>query len=229
MKKMNNILYLTTVGVISSITPTISNAQTFYQCMPTVCPAGQYKDRSGTCVKCPAGTANPYEGETSANSCQRCSGYGYAPNEGMSNCKNFSYSEINVFYGVGASYNALYPNKIMCAGSWCGNDKHTKEYWCDNTMFAPADEGYPDPAPSQKKYCGLSINQSNFGGCNSKTAITGGGCMNSTYYFASENKQYYVDTYSNVSGAIRIWGDLGSFLVYPNGTVESYNPDADAK
>ncbi|MGN0929781.1 MAG: hypothetical protein ACI4N3_04025 [Alphaproteobacteria bacterium] len=62
MKKMNNILYLTALGLMT-FNPTISNAQTFYQCIKkpeeqkpeptTYCYPGYYLSSNETCVKCP--------------------------------------------------------------------------------------------------------------------------------------------------------------------------------
>ncbi|MGN0930040.1 MAG: hypothetical protein ACI4N3_05355 [Alphaproteobacteria bacterium] len=82
MKKMNNILYLTTVGVISSITPTSSNAQTFYQCLPLSCSDGQYI-KDGKCTSCPAGTYQ--KGNDRATSCSKC-GAGTYSSTGASSC-----------------------------------------------------------------------------------------------------------------------------------------------
>ncbi|MGN0929933.1 MAG: hypothetical protein ACI4N3_04805, partial [Alphaproteobacteria bacterium] len=55
----------------SSITPTHSNAQTFYQCLPISCPAGEYKENN-TCKKCPAGTYNPNAGSITSADCKPC-------------------------------------------------------------------------------------------------------------------------------------------------------------
>ena len=72
MKLNNKILYLTTAGVISTLTPANTNAQTFYQCMPITCSDGQYIN-GNKCENCPAGTFQ--KGNNRATSCQECSNY----------------------------------------------------------------------------------------------------------------------------------------------------------
>ena len=84
MKLNNKILYLTTAGVISTLTPANTNAQTFYQCMPITCKAGEYKENN-TCKKCPAGTYNPNTGSLTSADCKPCSA-GYYSVTGASSC-----------------------------------------------------------------------------------------------------------------------------------------------
>ena len=84
MKLNNKILYLTATGVISTLTPANTNAQTFYQCMPITCKAGEYKENN-TCKKCPAGTYNPNTGSLTSADCKPCSA-GYYSYAGASSC-----------------------------------------------------------------------------------------------------------------------------------------------
>ena len=69
MKLNNKILYLTATGLISTLIPANTNAQTFYQCMPITCSDGQYI-KDGKCTSCPAGTFQ--KGNNRATSCQEC-------------------------------------------------------------------------------------------------------------------------------------------------------------
>ena len=85
MKLNNKILYLTATGVISTLIPANTNAQTFYQCMPITCKAGEYKENN-TCKKCPAGTYNPNTGSLTSADCKPCSA-GYYSVTGASSCK----------------------------------------------------------------------------------------------------------------------------------------------
>ena len=82
MKLNNKILYLTAAGVISTLTPANTNAQTFYQCMPITCSDGQYIN-GNKCENCPAGTFQ--KGNNRATSCTPCSA-GYYSDAGKSSC-----------------------------------------------------------------------------------------------------------------------------------------------
>ncbi|MBD5405807.1 hypothetical protein HDR59_04660 [bacterium] len=60
------LLYITTAGLVASVFPVNTDAQTFYQCMP--CPIGTYS-KNGKCEACPLGT---YSTSTGAGSCLSC-------------------------------------------------------------------------------------------------------------------------------------------------------------
>ena len=83
MKLNNKILYLIAAGVISTLTPANTNAQTFYQCMPITCSDGQYIN-GNKCENCPAGTFQ--KGNNRATSCTACSAGTYS-SAGASSCK----------------------------------------------------------------------------------------------------------------------------------------------
>ena len=56
-------------GMLYSVTP--ASAQTFYQCMPLICPEGQYLE-NGKCNNCPRGTYNDKKGQVGSKSCIKC-------------------------------------------------------------------------------------------------------------------------------------------------------------
>ncbi|MGN0929620.1 MAG: hypothetical protein ACI4N3_03185 [Alphaproteobacteria bacterium] len=100
----NKILLLTSLGLLPI--PTISNAQTFYQCMPLSCSDGQYI-KDGKCTSCPAGTYQ--KGNDRATSCSPCSAGTYS--------------------STGASSCSTCPAGYYCPG---GTDKK----WCSSGYYA---------------------------------------------------------------------------------------------
>ncbi|MGN0929677.1 MAG: hypothetical protein ACI4N3_03495 [Alphaproteobacteria bacterium] len=146
MKKMNNILYLTTVGVISSITPTSSNAQTFYQCLPvasaSTCEMGKYLE-NGTCKLCPAGyycqnnqkyecADGYYQDATAQSSCRPCTG-SYSIEETCKLARHYSYS-----YGAGGCYDGNesknYAIKNQSKTISYGDVYHSPSY-CNSSLY----------------------------------------------------------------------------------------------
>ena len=156
MKLNNKILYLTAAGVISTLTPANTNAQTFYQCMPITCSDGQYI-KDGKCTSCPAGTfqkgnnratsctaclAGTYS-NAGASSCTTCPTGSYCPNgtykyacadgyyqdvKGSTACKQCT-GKINITY---ARYSDIYKTKTFSVG-----DSST----CSNSVFGNPESG----------------------------------------------------------------------------------------
>ena len=86
-------------GMLYSATP--ASAQTFYQCMPVKCKAGEYAS-GGKCIQCPANTycedsrkipcpSNTYS-NAGATSCQVCPAGSYCDSNGIHQCAYGTYS-----------------------------------------------------------------------------------------------------------------------------------------
>ena len=104
-------------GMLYSATP--ASAQTFYQCMPLICPEGQYLE-NGKCNKCPQGTYNDKAGQFGSKSCIKCPS-GTGSYIGSSKCKapscisiTGSYqNENNVYYGPNPNSTSLCLNETI--------------------------------------------------------------------------------------------------------------------
>ena len=86
-------------GMLSATAP--ASAQTFYQCMPVKCKAGEYVS-GGKCLQCPANTycedsrkipcpSNTYS-NAGATSCQVCPAGSYCDSNGIHQCAYGTYS-----------------------------------------------------------------------------------------------------------------------------------------
>ena len=92
---------LAVIGIAGMLSATPASAQTFYQCMPVKCKAGEYVS-GGKCLKCPANyycedsikircSYNTYS-NAGATSCQVCPAGSYCDSNGIHQCAYGTYS-----------------------------------------------------------------------------------------------------------------------------------------
>lgn len=183
------------------------------------CPKGTYSNENNatSCKKCPQGYYNNKVGQTA---CKLCSGYSYSNAEGSERCEYWDPRDFGIFYGkengVYTSDNKssiIYSEEIpeaACDGVGCG--KYDNGIWCRTNSFYEFEE-VRDPAPREKKVCGLSTGEGSgkFGGCSI------------TYVIATENTEIHIDDgcFSSFYGYKKIWGNRGTYYIYPDGHIET--------
>ena len=107
-------------GMLYSATP--ASAQTFYQCMPVKCGAGEYVSGS-SCVKCPYGT---YSLGNNATSCTECESMTYYQGPGGCHSSKNLWTKMELSVGGGGcsctSSDANKPTtKGVCGGEVLSN------------------------------------------------------------------------------------------------------------
>lgn len=203
------------------------------------CPKGTYSNSQNatSCNKCSRGQYNDKVAQTS---CKSCSGYTYSDTEGSERCKYWDPLDFGIFYGKeDGTYTKdnkstiIYSEEIpkaMCEGYGCG--KYDNGIWCRTDLFYEFEEPR-DPAPKEKKVCGLSLSKGRVssGGCGGYGSADGYGIK---YVVATENTEIHIDDgyASNIYGYYKIWGNRGTYYIYPDGHIETtdkYYVDIDAK
>lgn len=194
------------------------------------CPKGTYSDKNyaTSCKKCPKGYYNDKVAQTA---CQRCSGDGYSNAEGSERCQYWDPHYFGIFYGKeDGTYirdnksSIIYSEEIPevdCARILC-RDKHDSGIWCRTDFFDDILDGR-DPAPHVKKVCGLSI------GGGSACKAGGGYCHNIEHVVATEDTEIHIDDgfASHLYGYKKIWGNRGTYYIYPDGHIETTDKYAD--
>ena len=196
------------------------------------CPKGTYSDKNyaTSCKKCSKGYYNDKVGQTA---CQRCSGNGYSNAEGSERCQYWNPNYFGIFYGKedgiyyprGNTGSIIYSEEIPevdCAGIFC-RDKHDSEIWCKNDFFEI------DPASQVKKVCGLSIGGGSACKVKADNSTAGGCCHNIKYVVATEDTEIHIDDgyASHLYGYKKIWGNRGTYYIYPDGHIEERDKYAD--
>ena len=111
-------------GMLYSATP--ASAQTFYQCMPVKCKAGEYVS-GGKCLQCPANTycedsrkipcpSNTYS-NAGATSCQVCPAGSYCDSNGIHQCAYGTYSLAGNLQCVACAKEVYYKGAGGCQNS----------------------------------------------------------------------------------------------------------------
>lgn len=179
------------------------------------CPKGTYSNSQNatSCTKCSKGH---YNNKVAQTACQRCSGYRYSDTEGNATCKYWDPHFFGIFYGKEDGIytkdnksTIIYSEQIpetMCmgGGGFCG--KYDNGIWCRTDFFDDI-----DPAPKVKKVCGLSTGGGSSGGCSIK------------YVVATEDSEIHIDDgyASHLYGYKKIWGNRGTYYIYPDGHIET--------
>lgn len=192
------------------------------------CPKGTYSNSQNatSCNKCSRGQYNDKVAQTS---CKSCSGYTYSDTEGSERCKYWDPLDFGIFYGKeDGTYTKdnkstiIYSEEIPeagCEGYGCG--KYDNGIWCRTDFFYEFEEPR-DPAPKEKKVCGLSLSKGRVssGGCGGYGSADGYGIK---YVVATENTEIHIDDgyASHLYGYKKIWGNRGTYYIYPDGHIET--------
>ena len=177
------------------------------------CPKGTYSNSQNatSCNKCSRGQYNDKVAQTS---CKSCSGYSYSNAEGSERCQYWDPHFFGIFYGKEDGIytkdnksTIIYSEQIPeagCMGYGCG--KYDNGIWCRTDFFEDR-----DPAPNVKKVCGLSTGEGSSGGCSIK------------YVVATEDSEIHIDYgyASDIYGYYKIWGNRGTYYIYPDGHIET--------
>lgn len=198
------------------------------------CPKGTYSDKNyaTSCKKCSRGYYNDKVGQTA---CQLCSGDNYSNAEGSERCQYWDPNDFGMFYGKedgkyirdnkgSIIYSEQIP-EVNCEGH-CG--KYQNGIWCRTDKFYDFEE-VRDPAPHVRKVCGLSIGGGSACKVRADNSTAGGCCHNIEYVVATEDTEIHIDDgfASHLYGYKKIWGDRGTYYIYPDGHIEKRDKYAD--
>ena len=154
---------LAVIGIAGMLSATPASAQTFYQCMPVKCKAGEYVSGS-SCERCTGGYRCPGDNKRYA-----CTGEWEYATPGMSRCSTFSPSDVRIWVGGGCANQGsdtwLVSHSVPITSFHTTKENGQTKYHINFNIlpkddkygragfFNCLDENFKEKDTSQKQYC----------------------------------------------------------------------------